>query len=111
MEYTPLNCAQYALLEAVLNTLVVVRSTMQYADLAVILGFNTPRDPKLHTLLGWSMEHDHGLGRPLRCSLIVRKDSGHPGDQYWEHARKIGVPIVAGGEVAFHDAELKKLGL
>lgn len=111
MEYTPLNCSQYALLEACLNTLVTVGRTMTYAGLASILGFRSPRDVKMHELLGWSMQHDNGHGHPLRCALIVRKDTGLPGDEFWGLARRIGIRIPQGGEEQFHSEQLTRLGV
>jgi len=84
---------------------------MYYADLAGILGYGTPRDPKMHTLLGWSMDHDHDCQRALRCSLIVRKDTGRPGDEYMSHARGLGLQIPTGDEAEFHRQQLRLLGL
>ena len=36
-------------------------------------------------------EHEHKAGRPLLCALVVRQDTGLPGDGFWHLAKQVGL--------------------
>jgi hypothetical protein len=76
-------------------------------------GPNQQRNPNAHRHLGRSMEMDHNNGDPLRCSLVINKEWGMPGEQYFEKARSLGCSILKNpnDERAFWENQIRLLGL
>ena len=76
-------------------------------------GVGQQRNPTAHSHLGRSMKMDHDNGEPLRCSVVINKKWGMPGEQYFQYARSLGynIPATPAGERAFWDDQITKLGL
>lgn len=101
-----------ALTKACLDTVLATTTTIVYSLLAPIVGFHH-RDVKFHAILGVVMDEDHAAGKPYRSALVINKELGRPGRQFFERARQHGhlIPDTEAGEIAFHSDQLKKLGL
>lgn len=78
---------RYGAVCVALDTLVAVKTTCTYSQLAQIVGLQ-PRDSKLHKYLERSMVEDFEKGEPARCSLVINKRRGLPGDGYFAQASK-----------------------
>jgi len=103
---------KFALTKASIDTLLFTKQTAPYSVMAPIAGYHH-RDPKYHGQLGRLMDEDHSVGKPFRSALIINKDLGRPGGQFYEKARQLGhvIPNSDAGEIAFHQDQLKRLGV
>lgn len=103
---------QFELTKASLDTLLATKSMLPYSIMAPIAGYHH-RDVKYHAQLGKVMDEDHQAGKPFRSALVVNKELGRPGGQFYEKARSLGHAIshTEAGETAFHQDQLKKLGI
>ena len=77
----------YARLDAVLNALGLVQSTMTYRDLGKVLGASSA---KLGAMLGRRMQDDHASGEPLSSALIVNRNTDISSPGFFDMARSLG---------------------
>jgi len=80
----------YARLDAVLNALAQVQSTMTYRDLGKVLGVFSA---KLGAMLGRRMEDDHASGEPLSSALIVNRNTEISSPGFFEMAQSLGYMV------------------
>jgi len=98
--------------EAMLDTLALAKHIACYSDVAPIVGFPA-RSSKFWALLGQSMRIDQSCGRPIRCSLVVNKQTGIPGNSYFDMAASLGYVFenTQEGRIAFWRSQLEKFGI
>lgn len=106
---------QWELSDTTLDAWLVVGCAATYATHTKTAGYgdDQQRNPNAHRHLGRSMEFDHKNGKPLRCSLVINKKWGMPGEQYFEMARSLGynIPNYPAAERSFWEKQIMELGL
>lgn len=103
---------RFALTKASVLALAAARSCQPYSTMAPLAGYHH-RDPNYHAQLGRLMEEDHADGLAFRSALVINKDLGRPGGQFFEKARLLGHKIARTpqDEAAFHQSQLQLLGV
>ncbi len=109
---------QWELSDTVLDTIIAVgvrsNTIVCYQTHTAVAGYglDQQRNPNAHRHLGRSMEEDVKAGHALRCSVVVNKKWGMPGEQYFEKARSLGfaIPHDRDAERAFWEGQMHKLG-
>jgi hypothetical protein len=94
----------------ILDQFAAKRRTIFYEDLGGMVGM-LPRHKSIARALGNLAWEDVRNERPIRCSLVVRKDGHIPGDGYFDILDQIGfdIPSTEGGRVKFHRDRLDEV--
>jgi hypothetical protein len=100
----------YGLTSVMLDTLALSGEPQPYSKVASIVGYHH-RDKNFYRQLGRAIREDHAAGNPLRSALVINKQLGYPGQQFFEMARAVGISIGAtqAAELAFWRNELWRL--
>ena len=79
-------------IEAVLVECCRHKKTMTYGDVAASVNSVrlNPRHPWLHEFLDDISREEDGQGRGMLSAVVVRKDTGFPGEGFYRLARKLG---------------------
>jgi hypothetical protein len=109
---------QWELADTALDTTIAVGAnsntivSYQTHTKAAGYGEDQQRNPNAHRHLGRSMEFDVANNKALRCSVVVNKKWGMPGEQYFEKARSLGFTIAhdRDAERTFWEGQMQKLG-
>lgn len=64
--------------------------TIPYGKLALAVGLNTGRDPKLHRALDAINRRERAQGRPLLSAVVVLAGEGIPSDGFFPLAEELG---------------------
>ena len=84
------------------------RQSIHYVDIAKALGMFSG-GTELATILGELMKEAHDAGEPPLSALVVRTDTGMPGDGFFTYARQLGYEFT--DERAFWEMQVTLLGL
>jgi hypothetical protein len=109
---------QWELADTALNAVIAVgkgsNTIVCYQTHTVAAGYGDEqqRKPNAHRHLGRSMEMDVANKKALRCSVVVNKKWGMPGEQYFVQARSLGFNIAhdRDAERVFWEDQMSKLG-
>ena len=82
--------------------------SIHYVDIAKALGMFSG-GTELATILGELMKEAHDAGEPPLSALVVRTDTGMPGDGFFTYARQLGYEFT--DERAFWEMQVTLLGL
>jgi hypothetical protein len=63
-----------------------------YIDIAKVVGVFSGGDV-LARILGKIAEADYKAGRPISTALVIRKDTGMPGDGFFSHMTSLGATV------------------
>jgi len=74
----------------ILDGRVALKSCITYSQLAEDLGGYAPDSKYIAMCLGMLQKEDTKRGNPLRSALVVRKDTGRPGEGFYECAEEQG---------------------
>jgi len=69
------------------------RSVITYSDIALLVGVDIRTSPgrrEIGRLIAEVCAHEVEHGRPMLGSVVVRKDTGMPGDGYFKGACRLG---------------------
>ena len=106
--------AMFRLTQGLLRGLVHCKRIVPYSEVSPLAGFHH-RDPRWHTLLGRVMVDDNNDGVGLTPSVVINKELGRPGDQYFKLLGELGRPVSEHSpdllKVLAWKEELKRLGL
>jgi hypothetical protein len=72
---------------------------INYVDIAKALGMFSG-GTELATILGELMKEAHDAGEPPLSALVVRTDTGMPGDGFFSYARQLGYEFTSGDDHA-----------
>lgn len=81
---------------------------INYVDIAKALGMFSG-GTELATILGELMKEAYDAGEPPLSALVVRTDTGMPGDGFFSYARQLGYEFT--GERRFWEMQVTLLGL
>ncbi len=84
--------------------------TVEYGQLAPLakLDMNNPGDRnEIAAVLGEISQHEHTQGRPLLSVIVVAKETGVPGQGFFNLAKDLGV-YLGGDDDAFFVRELRR---
>jgi len=84
-----MNAALYEKLKEVARA----RSVITYSDIAPLVGVDIRTSPgrrEIGRLIAEVCAHEVEHGRPMLGSVVVRKDTGMPGDGYFKGACRLG---------------------
>jgi len=94
-----------------LDTLVLAKRVTLYCELGPLLGLHQ-HSSTLWGVLNCTFKEDWKKEKAARCSLIVNKAMGMPGNSYYETARSLGVSLPTRlDEYDFWVSQLDALGV